>query len=223
MFIFALRKLVLFDIFLSCLPRRRPGEVRARQGRRYWRCRHPDLIRKCPDFPRKSPDSPRFSPVFPRNPPDFPREDLRLCGLPSQKSGLRWPRPAGRLFALPSLYILRLEVCLRLGSFFRLSRCERFRNSLLRLSLCSFFALRKLGLFDIFCVIATKILRRRFRRFLTTNKHKPTRTGFGFMGHFANGRVRQSHQLCSKQASVPACDFVCWPVVGPGEAKVALS
>jgi len=60
-------------------------------------------------------------------------------------------------------------------------------------------------LFDIFCVIATKILRRRFRRFLTTNKHEPTRMGFGFMGHFANGRVRQSHQLCSKRASALAC------------------
>ena len=35
-----------------------------------------------------SPDSPRLSPVFPRNPPDFHQEDLRLCGLRSQKSGL---------------------------------------------------------------------------------------------------------------------------------------
>ena len=32
MFIFALRKLVSFSIFLSCLPRRRPGEVGSLQG-----------------------------------------------------------------------------------------------------------------------------------------------------------------------------------------------
>jgi len=69
------------------------------QSRRYWRRRCPDLIRKYPDFPRKSPDFPRFPPFFPRNPSDIPREDLHLCGLQSQKSGLRWLRPAGRLFA----------------------------------------------------------------------------------------------------------------------------
>jgi hypothetical protein len=61
--------------------------------------RSADLIRKCPDFPRKSPDFPRFSPVFPRNPPDFHQDDLRLCGLRSQKSGLRWLRRSGRLFS----------------------------------------------------------------------------------------------------------------------------
>ncbi len=135
---FALRKLVLFDIFLSCLPRRRPGEVRAKQGRRYWCCRHPDLIRKCPDFPRKSPDFAVFPPFSPEIPPIFLKRTFVYAGYRLKKADC-----GGQdLLAGFSRGFFLLEVCLRLGSFFWLSGDERFHKSLSDKGITTFLILK---------------------------------------------------------------------------------
>ena len=53
--------------------------------------------------------------------------------------------------ALPSLCVVRLEVRLRLGSFFRLSGGERFYNSLLKLGLRSFLPFGNWVCLTFFC------------------------------------------------------------------------